>query len=91
MSIYFHEIKLHSLKYPPNILALFWHSTPAYYGFQYYAGIFDAGLDSLIILSNMPFNTSSIAFIIIILIIVQQSIQYTNYNAQVCYIIYVAI
>ena len=26
-------IKLHSVKYPPNILALRWHSTPAYYTF----------------------------------------------------------
>ena len=41
--MYFHGIKLHSLKYPPNMLVLCWHSTPAYYAF-YYAGIFDAGL-----------------------------------------------
>ena len=31
--------KLHSLKYPPNMLALCWNSTPAYY-----AGIFDTRL-----------------------------------------------
>ena len=35
----FHGIKLRSLKYPPNMPALCWHSTPAYYAF-YYAGIF---------------------------------------------------
>ena len=39
----FHGIKLHSLKYPPNMLALCWHSTPAYHAF-YYVGIFVAGL-----------------------------------------------
>ena len=32
-----------NLKYPPNMLALCWHSTPAYYAF-YYASIFYAGL-----------------------------------------------
>ena len=43
ISIYFHRIKPHSsLKYPPNMLALCWHSAPTYYAF-YYAGI-DAGL-----------------------------------------------
>ena len=36
-------IKLHSLKNPPNVLALCWHSTPAYYAF-YCTNIFDAGL-----------------------------------------------
>ena len=42
-SIYLFGIKLHSLKYPPNMLALSWQSTPAYYAFDY-AGIFDADL-----------------------------------------------
>ena len=39
----FDGIKLHSLKHPPNMLALCWHSTKAYYVFHY-AGIFDTGL-----------------------------------------------
>ena len=37
-------IKLHSLKYPPNVLALCWHNTPAYYAFYCANIIFDAGL-----------------------------------------------
>ena len=41
--MYFHGIKLHSLKYSLNMPALCWHSTPTYYAF-YYAGIFDGGL-----------------------------------------------
>ena len=40
--IHFHGIKLNNLKYSPNMLALCWHSTPAYYAF-YYVGIFDGG------------------------------------------------
>ena len=38
-----HGIKLHSLKYSFNMLALCWHGTPAYYAF-YCVGIFDAAL-----------------------------------------------
>ena len=39
-SINLHGIKLHSLKYPP--------STPAYYA-DYYANIFDAGLEPMMV------------------------------------------
>ena len=46
VSIYFHGIKLHSLKYLPNMLALYWHSTPQpIICFLFYAGIYDADLD----------------------------------------------
>ena len=41
--MYFHGIKLYSLKYPPIMLALCWHSTPVYYAL-YYAGIFHTSL-----------------------------------------------
>ena len=36
----------HSLKYPPNMLALCWHGTPAYHAF-YYASISDARLPTV--------------------------------------------
>ena len=39
----FQVIKLHHLKYLPNMLALCWHNTLAYYAFCS-AGIFDRGL-----------------------------------------------
>ena len=37
------EIELHSLKYSPNILAIYWHNAPTYYAFNYTC-MFDAGL-----------------------------------------------
>ena len=42
--MYIHGIKVHNLKYPPNVLAVYRHNTPdPYYAFHC-AGIFDAGL-----------------------------------------------
>ena len=39
----FHGIKLHRLKHPPNMLALCWYDTTAYYA-MLIAGTFDTGL-----------------------------------------------